>query len=1785
MAVEEQFSTQVEKKKTLDNGKLDPNEVNFLKKQKEWLKDLDTNTVWKLKKDILETNKKSLAGPRVKPYIDRALAHFDEFFAKIFPTWSKIALAQWNPKYFSNKIAKLWRPEQQRIIINMLLAQSIGGGKTFTINKTIVPLRPNWFFTEGVWNYMSITTIRMLHKFQSTDANGIAMRSKADCIIWPKTIQQLFARSGINTGNIIKIWSVDEAFQTGYTTEKLTDEESVKVKILQIVSKYIKTKNKIQYARDLVALYKATISDNDLKKYVLTKIKVLYVNFQKEINISAGTNLAGIRTKKTIENIFQAIPEFASGEDSLYGAMRPPEKVRQLSNIITTADMYIKYLESTLITKQEYKNIFMIKNMYKRLAELKKKLSDPKWDITSLDLSENGEYLSEIFLDPDEVKKNIWLYNRASSDVVYQEFVHINSVEKYHQLMSLINQVTYGNEFWLTGTRLTSFIVVHDNFKLIYWEGGSVDKNLSNIKKILWTKKPNMTEILTSLRQIDKSRNLKYYSGDILMNELGTQISELKIDNETHNFSGLQKDLTNLDEKLKDKSFMKWLLELVTWDSVMNYKDLKSQAKKSWTKGLEKLFLENKSKVVNYLVEKLNIKKEVADTIWNKFKKKYQQIQKANLSIKQTTKRKLKAKYTKATEKMKNDIAYLQLQLKDASWSQKEEIESKISSLNLQIEKNETFLKWDKISVNNNGEEEVISLDSMAEQSYQAANELAFASMAESLIWVAILESHADEVDEIEKLVKSWGWSNDQKKLALIANIKWVGDWWSDSTFNIVIEVTKEVIIQVAIMAVSAGVGNALAAGTRAAISGAGYLIKATKMWQAMIKFGKMASMLQKWLTVAEMVEAWITVGRWARVIAWLTNLVSEWVWFYVSSTMLNNVINDQNVWRWLNPWGYETVNGKKVYNWKWYAQSIAFLGVLNWLWKWTQYLKTLAKWKVSAGLIKKVSVGKMEQIFKTWLKKLWSVGWEMWSLMATDQVLSLAFDQRFKPITWKDMIHMFGMVVGLRMTHGFGISKWIKKMEDWTMNKFEVKGKEWILTLKNPTTGKEIEIKESELDVYMRNHVSYTNAKWNEVRWEIVTENAKIKTSNKSANIESSVNSYTNHMLSKLDVKQAKIPLKNGKHEYHLYDKARAEIGWDKLSPNDQIKLTIDAYKKSVSQDIDILQGMDYVNKTAFAFSKDTKVPGDLDYAIQRDFPKTKQLIEKLQTLQEKGKIINLKITDKINQSDIKFDSNAIENLSDENWKQIETMVNDKSIRIEYDGLVDVWGWKQVSINREFFVETGEWMFEVDLSKTIEVTIDGKKMKFLSEEWYKPYVEDLLVKDLLKDLWDGTKKLKITKRIDDYIDLLSKMEAPKSETTVFSKLKEFVFGKRLSKSKVKRLVASLKKSDRYKTPNHPLHIQYQKAVNHFEKILSEKIDISYGTEVLKLWDINKIMNKTSQLKIEIKTLKKNANIRNEDKIKLQRKIDALVKDLSTYDLSKDEAFPVYHDVYLLTKADVYRIEWARESIDKLNKRNILLQKFEKSSVANNWELDRFYAVDALINKSIENMTKKDVETIKKAYKVYESNINTYKRRIGEYSKIKDKIEFIEIDGKVVWKISFSNGNFKTVEPLNITKEKLQKTEDRYNKLDKLLVSNSFKNLDFIIQKISQAKNFDELYWQLDDMGTIEWSSKKYTAQNIKTIIAKIGKGEIGTQYLPNKYGLREKVKELVGKREEIMVKIKDIKNKLKLSDSKIALDWVVFWGEGSDLNTQISKNGRKKRKLLKVELKSLEKQLKEFNI
>ena len=212
-----------------------------------------------------------------------------------------------------------------------------------------------------------------------------------------------------------------------------------------------------------------------------------------------------------------------------------------------------------------------------------------------------------------------------------------------------------------------------------------------------------------------------------------------------------------------------------------------------------------------------------------------------NRPIKEKTEKRVKKEYIKNSEQIKRNIAVLDKQINDTNdWDpsyqdylwHKKILETQLIACNwflrwwnlTQIKTDESGNmimddNWDLELVDVYDEDaEAITIASIWEAAYQAANQVGFLIAAEKTMWIAVLDTHAEEVDKIAKKVKTSSSSSctlDERKLALIDNVEWIGKWWSDSTFNTVLEVTKQILIEVAICLVSVWVGNAISAWVR----------------------------------------------------------------------------------------------------------------------------------------------------------------------------------------------------------------------------------------------------------------------------------------------------------------------------------------------------------------------------------------------------------------------------------------------------------------------------------------------------------------------------------------------------------------------------------------------------------------------------------------------------------------------------------------------------------------------------------------------------------------------------------------------------------------------------------------------------------------------------------------------------------------------------------------------------------------------------------------------------------
>ena len=342
-------------------------------------------------------------------------------------------------------------------------------------------------------------------------------------------------------------------------------------------------------------------------------------------------------------------------------------------------------------------------------------------------------------------------------------------------------------------------------------------------------------------------------------------------------------------------------------------------------------------------------------------------------------------------------------------------------------------------------------------------------------------------------LIRRWWWINSDDEIAKIYNDS-VWAWWffdfSDEWSERVWPILKEIIVEVVVTAVSIllcwnGAWEAIYVAFRTAKSLTKWLKWIQKLWkffkvfntslfktfwkQFMWKFtikgakwaktvtqvSHIATSTEKWIKLTQKVKNTIqiiketeTLGSlaWKLAMKWWSMII-EWTTFHISSTLIHNVINWEDFLEWLKPrWYTEWPDWERIPNWQSYAQSIAFLGILK------------ATWKVIgevngriAELVTKDSYAP-STVNKIFSRSLW-LGWEMWWMMLTDQILSLTFDQSLKPISWEELISMFGMVVWLRLNWKFQMrikehalhQSTIEMTQEWTWNKFDVRiDKEW---------------------------------------------------------------------------------------------------------------------------------------------------------------------------------------------------------------------------------------------------------------------------------------------------------------------------------------------------------------------------------------------------------------------------------------------------------------------------------------------------------------------------------------------------------------------------------------------------------------------------------------------------------------------------------------------------------------------------------------------------------------------
>ena len=354
-------------------------------------------------------------------------------------------------------------------------------------------------------------------------------------------------------------------------------------------------------------------------------------------------------------------------------------------------------------------------------------------------------------------------------------------------------------------------------------------------------------------------------------------------------------------------------------------------------------------------------------------------------------------------------------------------------------------------------------------------------------------------------LAKNGGWINGTNAEYYNDSnwLRWRWDWTDESCEKIG-PMLKDILIEVAITAVAIGLwtitGWAWTAAVMALRAGAlwiraaNYANKARKLlkiaelcekvWKCIAKNWKFLTKLKNWKFITKLkdsrlwrsytranheITGWRIINRteelekwrnlffkegrtiWDLIKAWNIErtygsawmkavwLIFEWTWFHVASTALHNAINGENILNGLNP----------IDNFKWYAQSVAFLWMLKFLWK---PINTMTSTSMNFIMTQKFSASQLWKAIK-YVAWIWG---EFWSLFVTDEALNVAFEWELKEMTTEDAIHSIGMILWLRL-HWYIKGK-IKeiKIKKYDKNKKELTIDFW-----------EWEMKISEKDIY----------------------------------------------------------------------------------------------------------------------------------------------------------------------------------------------------------------------------------------------------------------------------------------------------------------------------------------------------------------------------------------------------------------------------------------------------------------------------------------------------------------------------------------------------------------------------------------------------------------------------------------------------------------------------------------------------------------------------------------------
>ncbi len=1158
----------IEQSCTLWNAKLDQAELNFLKWQENLVLKVSKDADKKMMFDIREANKLQMQkdvklNELLNGYI---IPENFEKMLKIIQPKAIGPISEWRlTSGVFNKFKKYYEKHQsdttwfwpKMFVIRVLLDAYHGNFKPW-YEKKIPPIFGSEF-------------IRMLHNFQKETQAGIQGRSAVDCIVWRRTIQQLASYTGVGTlaGNV----EIGKEFTISTEIEKkenyTLDEASV------LINKIEKNKNitPTQKVNDILNIYNS-LTDTQKK------------------------------TSKTRTHKIEFLGKVYESTKPFYFKDWVKDKVR---NFVDNYEIDMTLLNSNLL--QQLFSMDVEKNKEKQ------EVNQKKIDMVLQFANAWIRYCQEKGTKKDLMEQMISSYNIWIKEMealrLYTGDDRDGKFSDAFDKMFQSNQVVSFRD----GVRDGFGVAAADGSVSTYGRASNKrNKNMSeqtsffnNVKEMFldsendWSKSETIlrirNEFHTWFRKIDKDFDSLvwfmewYQSWDAIIEEMESyawthdSVLRLRMSNSNSLYKKYNEDMNNVEVFFKDLysdypskdniAFLEEILFVLTqeynkYDT--SREDYMKKGPPTMQDAQIELDLEKRKKwsLANIVWNKfgINISHEVMIKIYEDFNKIKERMKAVKQDLIVSTKHEL----TRQKAELKSDIEFYKKMINNHPNSpQRENWEQLINSLS----NTEQNINPDTVN-----EDFVYSYDEnqnpITIQSITKSMMMSYCAwVLENVVFFSILENNKEAVSSLKKKTDK---DYDEYMITLFSDIKWIGSNMSDKRFNKILDITKEIVVQIVICTISMWVGNLLAKWVIAWTKRALNTVKLTNAADQLWRFGKLWlwSIVWNFNTINRAVNIWTmtqTAANIAKVrtaLSWWWRMVTAGSWFHLSSTMLNNLYNGQDISTGIDPFGYieyqdENWNTVKEHNWKWYLQSIAFFGVLEVVSPGVQNLLKLNKWKqknideiISRATKQKVSKKEFIINFAKSAKDFWlSTTAELASLMATETILSVTFGDGLPDFDAVSIGHMVGMIVWLRAIRG--VNLWLESKMDRYIIK-EVRGKngkpitdvwsiEWI-TIEVTRNGKSYE--------------TVLNSKWEVVRTTdpLLQSWAEVK-----------INEYWS---------RSKIPNRapanrNNTADYIAKNRQNNEgipkeveiRGWEKvqIDPNGKYKDIIDQYKKLINE------------------------------------------------------------------------------------------------------------------------------------------------------------------------------------------------------------------------------------------------------------------------------------------------------------------------------------------------------------------------------------------------------------------------------------------------------------------------------------------------------------------------------------------------------------------------------------------------------------------------------------------